>query len=100
MDNIEQKDLWKLLKKGDDCIVNNGGVIETGVISYIARMNSGRVYIKVVDKKGCDLCLTEAENVKPANGEQIIRHLTSFELMLKKMEPTGMTTASGVYLYD
>lgn len=96
----QEKDLWKLLKKGDACVVNNGGVIETGVIAYIARMTSGRVYIKVVDKKGEDLCLTDAENVIPANSEQIKKHLTSFELLLKKVEPTGMTTASGIYVYN
>lgn len=95
----EEEPLWKLLRKGDLCLVNNMGVVETGIVQQIIRLSNGRTLFKVVSVTGTDLCLASANEVRPASLEQCRLHLTSYELALRHFEPKGNTTATGTF-YD
>lgn len=95
MDNIKMSggESWRLLRYGDRCVVNYMGVEYVVSVHSIIRLSNGRVLIRVMNEVGAVVGLFYASQVKPYNKDMLNNGLTSFELLLKKFEPKGMSTA-------
>ena len=86
--------LYKLLRIGDDCEVNDKGVIYNGVVRNIIHLSNGKTLFSV------DLCnnpvkdgdLYYEEKIVPRDVEQKTLRMTALDILLRKYEPKGQST--------
>ncbi len=88
----EKQNMWKLLRKGDRCVVTRDGVSQLGFISSVIRLSCGKVLFAVCNAMGMSNGLFEPDEVKPADEQFLYNREHSFEFMLRQYEPTGQST--------
>lgn len=86
--------LWSLLRCGDRCLAQSGGVEVRGLIGRVFHLSGGRTMFRVVDELGNAMGIYDATEVFPLNSMMVSRKLTSYELLLLRFEPKGMSTAT------
>lgn len=86
--------LWSLLRRGDRCSAQSGGVEICGLIDRVLHLSGGRTMFRVSDELGNALGLYDASEVFPLNPMMVSRKMTSYELQLLRFEPKGMSTAT------
>lgn len=86
--------LCTLLRKGDACEVDDGGIIRKGKVQNIISLSKGKKLFSVrLDNNPLkDWDLVEGEKVAPVDALQCRLRLTAFEMLLRKYEPTGQST--------
>lgn len=90
MSKIKDKNIWRILRTGDKCIVNRMGVEIRGIVDRIIRLSNGKVFIRVVDYSNESVGLFDASTVIPSDKKMVLSGKTSYELLLLKYEPKGM----------
>lgn len=92
--SAEGKPVYTLLRAGDDCLVEDGGIIRKGVVQNIIRLSSGKTLfsVKLINNILKEWDLFEGEKVSPPNPLQCMLRLTAFEMLLRQYEPKGQST--------
>lgn len=88
------RSLWSLLKEGDWCIIYSSGIRQEGVVKSIIRLSCGKVLMAVSDALGNSLGLFNAWEVQPADETMANDRITSYEVLLRRYEPRGMSTST------
>lgn len=93
-ENIEkpEKDIWKMFRKGDGCVVNKDGVRMRGFVSAVIRLSRGINLIRVCNASDIAIGLYTTDEVSASDAEGIYRRENSFENLLKSLEPKGQST--------
>lgn len=87
-------ELYKLLRKGDVCEVNDGGVKFKGEVQNIIRLSKGRTLfsVRMLNNAITDTAIYEEYQVTPVDPVQCALRLTAMDMVLRKYEPTGLST--------
>lgn len=98
----EGKEVYTLLRKGDDCLVDDDGVIRKGVVNNIIRLSNGKTLfsVKLINNILKEWDLFYGEKVWPPDAIQCMLRLTAFEMLLRKYEPKGQSTNVSLYGYE
>lgn len=96
------KPVYTLLRVGDRCLVDDGGVVRKGIVKNIMRLSSGKTLFSVdmPDNVLDDWGLFEGDKVSPPDATQCLLRLTVFEMLLRKYEPKGQSTNVSLYGYE
>ena len=86
--------LHTLLRKGDDCEVNDDGVIYKGVVRNIIRLSKGKTLfsVELLNNPTNGWELFEDWQVTPVDPEQCALRLTAIDMLLRRYEPKGQST--------
>lgn len=87
---------WKLLRVNDNCYASSHGVMIKGHITNIIRLSNGKTLFSLSDKSGVGLGLFESGRVFPADEDMARENMTRLDLILRRLEPKGMSTATAV----
>jgi hypothetical protein len=87
-------ELWKLLRVGDMCRASLHGVVITGKVSNIIRLSNGRVLFSMRSADGNHLGSFDHFRVVPADADMVRENMTRLDLLLRRYEPKGMSTAT------
>lgn len=93
------EDLYKLLRVGDLCEVNDGGVMYKGVVTNIIRLSVGKTLfsVKLDFNPAMDACLFNSCQVRPADPVQCALRLTAMDMLLRRYEPKGKSTNVSIW---
>lgn len=88
------KPLYSLLRAGDNCLVDDGGITRKGVVQNIIRLSKGKTLfsVKLINNILKEWDLFEGEKVTPVDPVQCMLRLTAYEMILRKYEPKGQST--------
>jgi hypothetical protein len=95
--NGADNDLWKLLRKGDRCCATSHGIRITGYVARIMKLSNGRVLFSVCAPDGTNLGLFDVDRITPADEDMVRENMTRLDLLLRRYEPRGMSTATAVW---
>lgn len=89
--NLDDSELYKLLRIGDKCEVNDGGVKYKGIVENIIRLSKGKTLFLVQLLNGTinDVVLYEGYQVAPVNPLQCALRLNALDFALRQYEPKG-----------
>lgn len=97
--DTDNMSLHTLLRKGDACSVNDGGVFFRGKVENIIRLSNGKsIYSVILDNNPIrETVLFEDYQVSPLDPVQCALRLTAIDVLLKKYEPKGMSTNVSIW---
>ena len=97
--DTDKMPLHTLLRKGDACEVNDGGVFFRGKVMNIIRLSIGKsLYSVELDNNPIrETVLFEDYQVAPLDPVQCALRLTALDVLLKKYEPKGMSTNVSIW---
>ena len=86
--------LHSLLRKGDNCEVNDNGTIYKGVVTNIVKLSKGRTlfFVRFLNRVMDEYGVFEGSQVMPRDAQQRMLRLTAVDMLLKRYEPKGMST--------
>ena len=83
-----------LLREGDECEVDDDGIIRKGVVKNIVRLSNGKMLFSVdlLNSPIKDWGMFEGERVAPSDPVQCQLRLTAVDMIIRKYEPKGQST--------
>lgn len=92
--NATDTELYTLLRKGDECEVDDGGVKYKGIVENIIRLSKGKTLfsIRMLNNAFNDTAFYEGCQVTPANPIQCALRVNALDFALRKYEPKGKST--------
>ncbi len=91
--SVDEMPVYMLLRKGDKCLVDDGGVTRRGVVRNIIRLSNGNTKF-LVDLNDCylkDWDMYDGWQVSPPDALQCKLRLTAFDMVLHQYEPKGQS---------
>ena len=95
----QDEGLHTLLRRGDECEVNDGGVRFKGRVENIIRLSKGKwlFSVSLYNNMMKEAELYEDYQVTPVDPEQCALRITAMDMLLRKYEPKGMSTNVGIW---
>lgn len=85
---------WRLLRRGDDCIVKSSGMQRFGRVTNIIRLSCGKTLVCVNAPDEIPMGIYTIDEVELKDPVARKLNITTYEAMLREYEPKGMSTAS------
>lgn len=87
-----KKDLWKLFRSGDVCVVRHEGVQMRGFVSAVIRLSNGINLIRVCNAANIAMGLFSPEEVEACYEHELYRRENQYQSLLERLEPKGQST--------
>lgn len=91
---LEEIPVYRLLRVGDTCVVDDGGVRRRGIVRNIICLSNGKTKFSVDLLEYCplkDWDMYDGSQVSPVDELQCRLRLTAFDMILRKYEPQGQS---------